>query len=199
MCDTTTLPSSTATIIRVNRYRKSVTFGHIGDSFGIAYYTDGSSELFTDNRNESYDRKVLSLVRKIATQDGKTNRDARNDFRVALALIDMAKERNNSAAGNGSGCINGDSNAYRYIQSGHLALDRLHSVLLGTDGLVPQDMSIKRGPDRNLLLTIISDAGFANLMEIKRRSEDDDPDWRHLRYKHSDDATGILVRFSNRT
>jgi hypothetical protein len=33
------------------------------------------------------------------------------------------------------------------------------------------------------------------LIRIKKQIEDNDPDWQLVRYKHSDDATGIYISF----
>ena len=32
-------------------------------------------------------------------------------------------------------------------------------------------------------------------INIKKDSEDADPEWNYVRYKHSDDATGVVVWF----
>lgn len=193
--DTHTLPASTATIARVDLASGLLSFGHIGDSIGTVFYKDGSSAIFTDDRNKAFDEKIYGLIKVIAKEKDISFREARDDERIHQALMAMFTRRNNAPDGKGSGLINGDPHAGLYIQSGKIVLQGVKALLLATDGLVPRGWSLEDGSDRQKLLDILTAGGFRALFDAKRKSEDDDPDWHYIRFKHSDDATGILVQF----
>ena len=194
LSDTLTLPASTATVIKLDINKNLLSFAHVGDAFGITYYEDGHSELFTDDKNKKFDEEMFALIRKIAKENGLTNREARQDKRVDEALAKMYYGRNNNPKGKGSGLINGDPNIKLYIQTGEINLSNVKTILLGTDGLLPQGWSENNKNDRQKLLTEILNGGFQKLFNTKHQSEDEDPDWKNMRYKHSDDATGILIQ-----
>lgn len=193
LTDTHTLPASTGTIIRFDTDANTLSFAHIGDSYGIAYYADGTSRVFTDDKNAVFDAKMFELIVQVAEEKGITPREARDDERVKEALIQMFIERNNNPKGTGSGLINGDPNIEKYIQTDTISLDGVTAILLGSDGLPPQGWSIQDEESRQKMLATIKDNGFKELFEIKHQSEDADPDWHNIRYKHSDDGTGLLI------
>ena len=107
----------------------------------------------------------------------------------------MFIERNNNPNGKGCGIINGDPHVEQYIQTGTFPLQDVKAILLGTDGLTPVGWSEKKDEDRKKMLKEIQDGGFQKLFKTKKHSEDADSDWNYIRYKHSDDATGILIEF----
>jgi serine/threonine protein phosphatase PrpC len=193
LTDTHTLPASVATIVRFNKGDGFFSFAHVGDSFGIAYYEDGHSHVFTDDKNAVFDNSMFSLIAKVAGEQGITPRKAREDERVKSALIDMFIGRNNNPNGRGSGLVNGDPNLEKYIQTGSLTLQGVTAILLGSDGLLPPGWSLEDEEDRQKMRTAIDDGGFRKLFSIKHAVEDSDPDWQHVRFKHSDDATGLFI------
>ena len=101
--------------------------------------------------------------------------------------------RNNNPDGSGSGLLNGDPTMRQYVQSGTLSLKGLRAVLLLTDGMPPLGWDMNHEATRQRMLTTVLRGGFEELISIKREAEDADPGWRRLRYKHSDDATGLLI------
>jgi len=193
--DTHSLPSSTGTIVKVGR--EGLSFAHVGDCFGIAYYKDGTSVLFTDNTNRRFDEQMFALIRQVAQAKHISPRLARDEPEVKQALIDMFITRNNNADGRGSGLLNGDPHVESYVQTGYMDTGGLTAVLLGTDGLPPLGWEVEEESTRTKLLTVIKESGFKGLFQRTRASEDEDPEWHHTRYKHSDDATGILIDFKD--
>lgn len=193
LSDTHSLPASTATLVKISGGSDSLDFAHVGDTFGIAYYDDGRSNVFTDDRNAVFDNRMFDLIAKIAAERGLTFREAREDERVKSALVDMFITRNNNPEGLGSGLVNGDPSVAKYVQFGSVALKGVNAILLGSDGLLPVGWSLKEEEDRQKLRTAIDGGGFRNLFAIKHDAEDRDPDWNYARYKHSDDATGLFV------
>ncbi len=197
LSDTHSLPATLATIITLSRDNDSFAFAHAGDCFGIVFFEDGHSQVFTDDKNAKFDNKMFVLIGKIAREKGITPRQAREDERVKTALIEMFIDRNNNPDGHGSGLVNGDPNLAKYIQAGSIPLRGVAAILLGTDGLLPQGWSLGKEEDRQKIRAMISSGGFKEMFSVKHTSEDSDPDWQHIRYKHSDDATGLLIALAN--
>lgn len=196
LSDTHTLPASLATIVKIAEGGDSFSFAHVGDSFGIAYYEDGHSHVFTDDKNRKFDDEMFALATEIAQTEGITPRQAREDSRVKQALIEMYDGRNNNPNGEGSGLVNGDPQLAKYIQTGSIALEGVTAVLIGSDGLLPPGWSLESEQDRQRMIEAIKKGGFQRLFELKHQAEDDDPDWNFVRFKHSDDATGLTITYT---
>lgn len=194
--DTHTLPGSTGTIIKIDSDRDRLEIAHISDSFCVIYYRDGHSETVTLNTNKVFDEQVFALMEKIAKDRGITPREAHQTKEIQEAKLETAQGRDNNPNGKGSGLLNGDPNVEQYIQEIVIPLNEVKAVLLGTDGLIPQGWTLEKNEDRQRLYEDLKEGGFERLISIKHQSEDEDPDWHHIRYKHSDDATGILLSFS---
>lgn len=195
LADTHSLPASTATIVKFEQGDPLLHFAHVGDSFGIAFYEGGRSFIFTDDKNKRFDAGMFSLIKQVAKARGITPREAREDAQVKTAGINMFIRRNNNPNGDGSGILNGDPHLAKYIQTGRLALNGLSAVLLGSDGLLPPGWSLDQEQTRQNTLAVILDGGFPSFFDLKHDAEDRDPDWNYVRYKHSDDATGLLFQF----
>jgi serine/threonine protein phosphatase PrpC len=195
LADTHTLPASTATVVRVLPGQIAAEVAHVGDSALVAYYRDGSSGVLTPNDNARFDRRMRDLMTDIARERGIPLRQARQAPEVRQALLDMYRYRNNRPDGDGCGVVNGDPHLARYVFTTRLALDDVAALLLVSDGLTPVDRSLERAEDRAWMREVIAAAGLKGLVQCKRAAEDADPDWRHARYKHSDDATGVYLDF----
>lgn len=195
IADTHTLPASTGTIIKIDSDNDLIELAHVGDSYCIIFYEDGHSDVVTNDRNQVFDGRMFALIGKIAKERHITPREARQTNEVKEALIKMFIERNNNPNGKGSGLINGDPSVGIYIQEIALPLQGVLAILLGSDGLVPINLSIQSDEGRQKILRVLTTEGFKKLFELKHASEDEDPDFNHIRYKHSDDATGVLLQF----
>jgi hypothetical protein len=197
LSDTHTLPASVGTLLRIKAGERAFSFAHTGDTFGILYYEKGRSQVFTENRNKKFDDQTLSFLAEVARANGSTPRRAREDEQVKQALINMFIARNNNPNGQGCGLINGDPNLALHIQAGSISLEGVSAILMASDGLLPPGWSLESEQDRQKLLAAIREGGFRHLFALKRQAEDADPDWNNLRYKHSDDATGLLIHVSD--
>lgn len=191
--DTHSLPSSMGTIVHLDFSVNKLELAHVGDTYCIVYKEDGFSQSITEDRNKKFDDRMFSLIEEIAAERSVTNREAREDDRVNKALVDMYIQRNNSPKGTGSGMINGDPNLEKYIQSEEFDISAVNAVLVASDGLEIQGHSLGDPGYRNELNKIIKESGFKELIRAKRESEDKDPDWNNVRYKHAADATGVYV------
>lgn len=194
LADTHSMPSSLATIIRIDSDRNIMETVHVGDSFAIIYYQDGSSRLVTPNTNRDFDESIFRLIKKLAAEHSITNREARRDPEVAQALLKMFQFRNNRPDGKGSGLINGDPQGAQYIFHAKEDLERIEAILVGTDGLMPPGWECGDEDVQREVRNQIEQGGIQALIKTKVRIEDADPNWNSVRYKHSDDATGIFIK-----
>jgi serine/threonine protein phosphatase PrpC len=194
LSDVHTLPASTATIIKIDPDSDMLHLGHVGDTFCMLLYKDGHTELKTLDRNQPYDEKLLGEMKAIAIESHITPREAKQDPRVRQAVIDMFQDSFNRPDGTGQGIVNGDPQVEQYIQDLSVPLKDIEAILLGSDGLIPPGWDERKPADRQKLFTIAASEGMRGLMSNKVKIENDDPDWWHPRYKHSDDATAIYIR-----
>jgi serine/threonine protein phosphatase PrpC len=193
--DTHSLPATMATIVRIDLAAERIQIAHVGDSYVIVYKSDGEGMVVTDDRNKKFDEGMLELIKQIAKEEGMTNRQARQTEMVKRALYEMFIARNNRRDGSGSGLINGDPEMERYIQTVNLSTEGVKALLVGTDGLEFQGKPFDKKDNLKMLFGQYLEGGFGRLYELKKRSEDNDPEWKFVRYKHSDDATGVMVEF----
>lgn len=193
LSDTHTLPASTMTIVQIDPQSETINLSHVGDSFCVVYYKNGDSKFMTVDVNRNYDSQILGLIGQIAKEKHSTPRAAREDEKVKQALLDMFQDSHNKADGTGQGLINGDPNAKQYIQDLSFALDSIEALFLGSDGIIPPGYDEQKEEDRKKIFKILKNKGLKELIRIKCETEDNDPDWNLVRYKHSDDATGIFI------
>jgi serine/threonine protein phosphatase PrpC len=191
--DTHSLPAAMATIMKIDLISRSLEIAHVGDTWVIAFANDGTSQLITEDRNRKFDNEMFDLIKKVAVKKGITYREARNEEIVKKSLYEMYRRRNNNPDSQGSGLVNGDPNIELYIQEKKIDLTNQKAILMGTDGLEIQGYQLDDESYRNMLLDKYLDGAFKKLVDLKRKSEDSDPTWKYLRYKHSDDATGIML------
>lgn len=186
-------PASTGMLVRLSTKGNTLELAHVGDSFCIVYFKSGGSCLLTTNQNAQFDQHVFDLIRRIAEASQIVPREARQDPRVHSKLIAMNQWKCNHPTGAGCGLLNGDKHVKRYIEYRVLPLSDVAAVLIGSDGLIPQGWSIEHERGQAEIYEVLKVGGFQRLIAMKRASEDADPDWWHIRYKHSDDATGVFA------
>src|SRR5712691_3354388 len=188
-------PASTGTLVRLSTKENTLELAHVGDSFCLVYFKSDVSCLLTTNQNAQFDQQVFDLIRRIAEESQIVPREARQDARVHSKLLTIHQLKCNNPTGVGCGLINGDEHVKRYIEYRVLPLSDVSAVLLGSDGLIPQGWSIEHERCRADMYEALRVGALPRLIAMKRDSEDADPDWWHIRYKHSDDATGIFAEF----
>lgn len=192
--DIHTLPATTATIIALDVETRSLKLSHVGDSFCILYYSNGASQLITIDRNEAYDKVILDKIYRLAKAKHVTPRQARQDPSIAVAIRDIRQSTHNRSDGTGQGILNGDPQAEQYFQNQSFDLTEVDSILLGSDGLIPPGYTEHSDKGRAQLLEIVREGGLDALIAKKHEVENSDPDWKRVRYKHSDDSTGIYLK-----
>lgn len=193
--DANTLPASTVTLVQVAPDQNAINISHVGDSFCIVLFADQHTEFITVDRNKKYDDEILQQMRKIAIEKHISPRDARKDEIIEQALIDMFQDSFNKPNGTGQGIIDGDPNVEQYIQDISIPLNSVSALFLGTDGIIPPGWNEQEPLDQKKIFETIQKRGLDKFIKIKLDTEDADPDFTHnVRYKHSDDATGIYIK-----
>jgi hypothetical protein len=190
------LPTSTATVLRINRDTSEITGEHVTDSFAIAKMEDNSTELLTIDQHVQFDSKILDFMLALAHEQGITPREARNDPRIRTMIMRMFQDVRNRPDGTGEGVMNGDPGIVKYIQRIALPLGRVSALALGSDGLIIPGKDIREAKDREYMFDILAAEGMPGLFQTIKNVQDADPDRWHVRYKHADDKTGISLRFA---
>lgn len=129
--DMNSLPTATATIVELDFVSQRISVSHVGDSFAMVEYKDGTSELLTNDLWRKHDEVTLKLISDIAHEKGITPREAREDERVRRAIMKAFQSTRNNPDGSGLGMVNGDPNMESYIHNLTIDLEGVRAVLLG--------------------------------------------------------------------
>lgn len=194
--DINSMPASTTTLADINGTDRTLGISHVGDTFCMVLFKDGHTKLVTIDKNKKYDDEILQVVGTIAKEKNITPREAKKDPRIAKMIADMFQATHNKPDGTGQGVMNGDPNVEKYIQDISFPLAGIKSILLGSDGLIPPGWDETQSEYQQKFFEVAEKDGIRGLIHIKQETENNDPDWYLLRYKHSDDATGIYVKLA---
>jgi len=188
-----TLPSTGATMVRVDWDENKLHLGHITDGYCVVWYRDGSSDLITENTNAEFDQGLFEYLAQYAQQRGISNREAQQLPEVRAKWREVNARKLNKPDGLGSGALSGDDYAEIYIQTESFSLESVRSILVASDGFALIGGDITDIDYRYLLGKELRHGRLAEFIDRKKAAENADPDWEQARYKHSDDATAILL------
>ncbi len=206
-----TLPSSTGTLVRVNRESNTLDIAHVGDSWVIVEYTDGKYDILSLDTNLVHDAETMhkidqwrgtdedKITFKQAVDQNLGTDDAGQDKPLTAHLkksFDRKNNPNNDPMG--TGIINGveDEIFKQYLIHDSINLDRVKAVLIGTDGMVPIGLSENNRLDQQKIFEIIKEKGLAGLISTNKKNNIDDPHHnQYPRIKGIDDATAVYLEF----
>lgn len=209
------LPSCTGSVVRINTAENKLEVAHVGDSWVLVEYKDGSTELLSLDTNLVHDAETMQIIQGWAKEKGISFRETvesnmgRNDDGSPKPLTDHLTQsfsrKNNPEDPNitwgydkGTGIINGSENIIKYLMTGSVDLSEVKSILIGTDGLVPISLSENNANDQKEILKIVREIGLNGLVERNRQDNINDPDHEHHhRIKGIDDATGVFVEIED--
>ena len=194
--DVNTVPTSTATIVLIDSDTDSVSIQHVSDSFCLIKMHEAVASLVTPDPLQALEERIYSKIRDIALSEGISNREARNNPEIKQTLLKELQNTHNAASGNGAGVVNGDPQMDQYIFYSQFKLSSLQALLVGTDGLPAPQNPLSSVTNIEKLFELMEVGGLRNAIAYKKQCEDHDPEWESPRWKHSDDATGIYLRFS---
>jgi hypothetical protein len=194
--DVNTVPTSTATIVLIDSEKDLVSIQHVSDSFCLAKNNTGKTSLITPDPLQALEDRIYSQIREIARSQGISNRDARNNPEIASTLLKELQKSHNAANGKGAGVVNGDPQMEQYVFRTQFPLSSLQALLIGSDGLPAPQNPLTSADNIEKLMMLVESGGVRHAIAYKKQSEDQDLDWESARWKHSDDATGVYLRFS---
>jgi hypothetical protein len=180
-----TVPSTTATMIRINTAEKKIEIADCADSICLVFYQDGSSKVL------SFDTNLFHMDSGLKTVRPEEYKQAKEEGRSLAWGFD---NKNNPKDGTyGTGALNGSEMFERYIMSDQIDLDGVEAIFMSSDGMLPPDLSQYSQEDRNLMLQILREGGCPAL---KSRTEEafeagDRSKW--TRSSSPDDATGVFI------
>ena len=190
------MPTSTATIALIDPDKDTISIQHIADSFAVTRDTTGEITLHTSDSLSEVEQNLNQKIQEAARTRGITNREARFSVpEIQQELILLLQNSFNRSDGSGIGVVNGSPSMDQYIERHTLPLSSTEALLLGSDGLPAPQEPLTQERYRRFMLELAVSEGLNAVLEHKKKLEDYDSDWNSPRWKHSDDATGILVRF----
>ena len=182
------VPSATAILAQITSERISITSA--GDSFVLARPRQGAPFLVTPHTTSQHEEEILLLMQTLARQHQETPREASRRPEIRAALEQERLILHNKPGG--TAVLNGSPEFAAGLFQAEFQTAEMKSLLIGSDGIVPPGLSRNRADE---IFNKLEELGLAGLIEYKKNLEDRDPDWNLLRFKHSDDATGIWVKF----
>lgn len=193
--DASTLPGSSVTMVKLDFNKGLGELVSIGDTLAIFYYKDTSSKLITQDLLTKFDDETFTAIKNIAKKKNISNREARKDASINSQLVRRYKEAINYKDKTGYGILNGQPDAHLYFHKVTFSLDNVSGIFMGTDGVIPLIFDPENSKDQKSLLAMVKKGGLSELILYKQLLEDSDPDYNtYVRYKHSDDATGIYMK-----
>lgn len=203
-----TLPSSTGTAVEIDPVTEMIEVAHLGDSFAIVEMQDGQTKILSLDTNLIFDEETFQQVKQWASEDNITFREATEAHKSELKahFLESLNRKNNPpdvapedpAHGFGTGIFNGNPNAKNYLIHDQLPLAGVRSIFIGTDGIIPVDLSENRDADRRKIFDLLRGKGLAGLIEVGEQVAAKDPEFEDFpRTKNIDDATGIFIDLTN--
>ena len=168
----------------------SFEYVQIGDAMIFAFHTNGRYEILTRDQLHSSDSLVFAKWKEGIEKGLRTQRDLQN-----YVLPIARQNRYNANVRNGYGSINGQDIPDELICYGKRPLD-VATIALVTDGLGVSTENPLEYVDWNKTARILRDREINGLLQYVRKREESDPEClKYIRFKKSDDATGVMVRF----
>jgi len=192
--DPLTLPGTGATVAQIDWESRVLSVGHVGHGYCMVWYEDGASELITSDVDNEFDEAMFEYVEGVAQQQGISNREAFALPAVREKITEATERKSNRSDGRGAGIVNGLTDAQLYIEEVNVDLAGVRSVLVATDGFTVVQGDPADSEYRYWLGRALRQGGVEHVLNHKFESEEKDPDWEHVRYAHSDDASALYLR-----
>jgi serine/threonine protein phosphatase PrpC len=178
-------------VIKVSENR--VEFAQTGDCMILAVYQD-NYEVRPLTRVQVAHLENLALTKwKGCIKEGLIKRD---DLIKQVEDI-LISNRQKSNTTNGYGVLNGEAEAFRYIEYGKINRNRLKHLILITDGMfLPTEIVPNNINYWDYITNSILEKGIEQYALDLVRLEELDPEClKYPRFKKSDDKAGIVINF----
>lgn len=195
------LPMSTATVVDINLREQTLRYAHVGDCQLHLQYRDGTTaQILRDQVEPSFQtvlREFARIVEEESSKNGGSVKACLHDEGLLYELHEVHLPKLNALSGDGFGVINGTEEVLQYIESDVLPIQNIQQLILCTDGLIADGLDQMADDIQRTLFTHFSTEGFPGVIAWKQQIENEDPEFlRFPRFKHSDDASGVSVRFT---
>lgn len=162
----------------------------LGDCVVIYITQYGSVKEFRNNsRLFELNANVYKKMEEISKERNISPLVARNTKEIKKMLIDNRHKKNKK---DGYYILDNEENALDYASYVSLDKEKIEYIILASDGLSSYYREMQIGSINDFANNIIGDGEqvFATL----REKENADKDLEHIRFKISDDATGIVIK-----
>jgi hypothetical protein len=202
------LPSAVVTLVTVDTARQTLNYAHLGDTQLMLYYQDGRVEVPTYHGAETLKNNALPQALELVRTEGISMIEAVSRAEI-IALDRDARLRHNyvDAQGRvvlekGDGVIDGLPEMADYIQEGEYSLAGIEFLAVMSDGFEfpsPLEETWEATQTRFLRMAQhIHQKGAWDYLQLLRDEEcADSTHEKYPRFKHHDDATGIVLHLSD--
>ena len=190
-------PTSTGTVAVIDFERDEIFVEHVADSILMLFYADGNSQIVTPDQ---VGHTVVPIVEDVKREMKRTKEPPRliaQRPEYQSRIKENCLRNFNAPSGDGFGALNGSQEIAQYLWTTRLPLKGVESLLLVSDGFLPPSEDHNDLSVRERLMSLMRAEGLKGVYKWKSSVEDSDPDWHHIRFKHSDDSTGIWLRLAN--
>lgn len=176
--------------IQIQQNGCAIDYFHVGDCMLFLRYGNGDVRAVTHDLIQYFDQLGIREMIRLREEIGnKMDLDAIRE-RVNPILL---QNRNKLNSSQGYGIIDGSEEAFNYIESGRIPLNKVTEVLLLSDGLL---LPTKWQESDVWIRT--AEMAFTNglddlLSEVETREKQDPQCVTYPRLKQRDDKTGILI------
>lgn len=180
-------PSATIAMMRI--IDNKIELLCLGDAVIIYKTKDGKVEEFKDDsRLFELDKNVYNEIIKISNDLMITPAEARNTEIIKRKLVE---NRNKMNTKDGYYILSNDSKALDFARSIFLDKNNISYLILASDGLTSYYNEMKIGTVSDFFDSMLNDGN--EVFKKLREKENEDKDCFYIRFKISDDATGIVI------
>ncbi|GIP34162.1 protein phosphatase 2C domain-containing protein [Paenibacillus sp. J2TS4] len=176
-------------LVRIEETR--VQYAQTGDCMILAVYKDGTVRTVTHDQLDHIDLQTRKRWKACLYQGMSSRKEIRAQVEPYI--------RKNKVLMNtlqGYSAMNGQAELASFLEYGVINRINLTGLLLITDGLFPHSEDIEEKWDAVSLIKEVEEKGLRGYAESLIELEQSDPDCQtYIRFKTSDDKTGIWIRF----
>lgn len=181
-----------AAIALVHIEEQSITYLQTGDCMIIAVYEDGKTRVLTRPQVAHLEQRAFDKWR-----DGMEKGLVKRDHLIEYVRDIIVNNRYHSNVNGGYGVLNGEEVANDFLEYGKMNRDRLAHIILLTDGLFLPEEIVPSGEQYwDYVAKEVIRKGLKGYTNDLVALEETDPECiKYIRFKKSDDKTGIVINF----
>ncbi|MBI1363376.1 MAG: hypothetical protein GC134_05275 [Proteobacteria bacterium] len=178
-------PSAAAAMVKLHK-DGTYSYAQVADCFIVEVRKDGTCVLVTPDQLVGVDNGSMAEARQ-RLRDGVPPEEILADPKVR-AILKENRLKNNVVFG----VLNGEDDVKNLLCHGRRSLDGVAALVIMSDGMVPPTAGRESGAE--MAARAMVDMGVSAYWRMLKSLYDADPDFRkYLRFKHMDDATGMVI------